>query len=55
MRDSGGDKQGSVVDRPDGCLDSKRIFGDSKEVLIKHGDQVYRLRKTRHGKLILNK
>ena len=37
------------------CLDSQAILGDRDEVLIRHGDQVYRLRKTRHGKLILNK
>jgi hemin uptake protein HemP len=38
-----------------GCLDSETIFGDRNEILIRHGDQTYRLRKTRHGKLILNK
>ena len=37
------------------CLDSRTIFGDKSEVLIRHGDQMYRLKKTRYGKLILNK
>lgn len=37
------------------CIDSQAILGDRDEVLIRHGHQVYRLRKTRHGKLILNK
>lgn len=41
--------------RRDGCIDSQTILGERDEVLIRHGDQVYRLRKTRHGKLILNK
>lgn len=38
-----------------GCIDSQAILGERDEVLIRHGDQMYRLRKTRHGKLILNK
>jgi len=37
------------------AIDSRAIFGDGKEVAIRHGDQLYRLRITRHGKLILNK
>lgn len=37
------------------CIDSQVILGDRDEVLIRHGDQIYRLRKTRYGKLILNK
>ncbi len=36
-------------------IDSRTIFGQGKEVVIRHGDQTYRLRITRHGKLILNK
>jgi hemin uptake protein HemP len=46
----GGMDQGAVD-----CLDSRTIFGDKSEVLIRHGDQMYRLKKTRYGKLILNK
>lgn len=37
------------------AIDSRTIFGSDKEVQIRHGDQMYRLRITRHGKLILNK
>jgi len=36
-------------------IDSQSIFGGRDEVVIKHGDQLYRLRITRYGKLILNK
>ena len=36
-------------------IDSRAIFGARKEVTIRHGDQLYRLRITRHGRLILNK
>jgi hemin uptake protein HemP len=47
--------------RPDGAethpawIDSRSIFGDRNEVVIRHGDQIYRLRVTKLGKLILNK
>lgn len=34
---------------------SDELFGPEREVLITHGDDVYRLRKTRTGKLILHK
>ena len=34
---------------------SQELFGVEREVLITHGDDVYRLRKTRNGKLILHK
>jgi hemin uptake protein HemP len=34
---------------------SDDLFGDENEVLIMHGDLVYRLRRTRNGKLILHK
>ena len=37
------------------AIDSRILFGAEYEVAIRHGDQVYRLRKTRNGKLILNK
>ncbi|HNY80697.1 MAG: hemin uptake protein HemP [Sedimentisphaerales bacterium] len=52
------DEQSEVLSRNQisaNCIDSQAILGDRDEVLIRHGDQVYRLRKTRHGKLILNK
>lgn len=37
------------------ALDSSRLFADRKEVKIRHAGEVYRLRLTRNGKLILNK
>ena len=36
-------------------LESKDLLGDQKQVLIKHGEFLYRLTVTRQGKLILNK
>lgn len=37
------------------ALTSDSLFGDQREILIAHADQVYRMRKTRLGKLILIK
>jgi len=36
-------------------FDSAYLLRDRKEVLIRHGGEVYRLRLTKKGKLILNK
>ena len=36
-------------------LESAALFGKRDEVLIAHGDETYRLRRTRQGKLILTK
>lgn len=36
-------------------FDSLELFGPVREIEIRHGDSVYRLRITRQGKLILNK
>ena len=36
-------------------LKSEDLFQDCREVLIEHGNETYRLRLTRSGKLILNK
>lgn len=36
-------------------IDSRSIFGDSRIVTIRHGDDVYTLRITRAEKLILTK
>lgn len=36
-------------------IDSGRLFGQRHEILIRHAGEVYRLRVTRNGKLILNK
>ncbi len=35
--------------------DSRELMRGTREVLIRHGDQVYRLRHTRNDKLILVK
>jgi len=34
---------------------SEALFGDANEVVVVHEGQYYRLRRTRNGKLILNK
>lgn len=36
-------------------LSSSELLHGAREVLIRHGEQVYRLRHTRQGKLILTK
>lgn len=36
-------------------IDSAQLLADRKEVQIRHGGEIYRLRVTRNGKLILNK
>jgi len=36
-------------------LDSARLLHGQREVLIRHGSEVYRLRHTRNDKLILTK
>lgn len=36
-------------------IDSAELFADRKEIHIRHGGELYRLRLTRNGKLILNK
>lgn len=36
-------------------IDSRDLLGDAAERLIRHGGNVYRLRVTRAGKLILTK
>ncbi|MEK7738256.1 MAG: hemin uptake protein HemP [Pseudomonadota bacterium] len=40
---------------PTPALDSAALFGKGVEVLIAHGGETYRLRRTRQGKLILTK
>jgi hemin uptake protein HemP len=37
------------------AMSSTELFGGRREVLIDHEGQVYRLRITRNGKLIMNK
>jgi hemin uptake protein HemP len=36
-------------------LESSQLFADKAEVLIRHGDEIYRLRLTRQNRLILTK
>ncbi|WP_437203808.1 hemin uptake protein HemP [Planctomicrobium sp. SH664] len=36
-------------------LDSAELFRNRKEVTIRHGEDLYRLRLTKNGKLILHK
>lgn len=36
-------------------LDSKRLLDGQREIRIRHGNEVYRLRHTRNDKLILTK
>ncbi len=36
-------------------LDSVQLFNGREEILIVHGNETYRLRRTRQGKLILTK
>lgn len=43
-----------LVDEED-CLDSAQLLGDKREIRIRHGAEIYRLRLTRSGKLILHK
>ena len=37
------------------ALDSRLLLNGGREVLIRHGDECYRLRHTRNDKLILTK
>jgi hemin uptake protein HemP len=37
------------------CLDSRTLLNGAREVIIRHGDQEYRLRHTQNDKLILTK
>lgn len=46
----------SETNRPDDrVLNSEELLRGQTEVLIRHGEQFYRLRQTRSGKLILQK
>lgn len=36
-------------------IDSRALFADTRELLIRHGNDLYRLRVTQSGKLILTK
>ena len=41
--------------RGDHAVDSADLLAGQREVLIRHGDEIYRLRHTRNDKLILTK
>ncbi len=40
---------------PPTMLESTNLLGESREVLIRHGAETYRLKLTRHDRLILTK
>jgi hemin uptake protein HemP len=40
---------------PDGVIDTRHLFGDRDVIEIHHNGEVYRLRITKNGKLILTK
>jgi hemin uptake protein HemP len=40
---------------PDPSIESHALLRGTREVLIRHGDEIYRLRHTRNDKLILTK
>ncbi len=44
-----------VLKETDKVIPSAELFGGAKFVLIRHGDALYRLVRTRQNKLILNK
>ena len=56
---SSGDPKGAplapVTQRDSVVIESVHLFADHKEVQIRHRGEIYRLRLTRNGKLILNK
>jgi hemin uptake protein HemP len=45
----------SVISPPREKWNSAELLGDRIEILIQHGSEVYRLRRTRQDKLILYK
>ena len=57
QRERDGIGGGPAERRPPGApvIDSAYLLAGRKEVQIRHGGEVYRLRVTRNGKLILNK
>jgi hemin uptake protein HemP len=43
------------VELADNRIDSRTLFVDTREIVISHGDETYRLRLTAQNKLILTK
>jgi hemin uptake protein HemP len=54
-RDRPRDAQPSATEQHLPVIQSRSLFGTSKEVVISHAGEMYRLKITRQGKLILNK
>jgi hemin uptake protein HemP len=53
--DTGAPRQHLKADADNRQLDSRELFGKERELLIHHNGELYRLRLTRAGKLILTK
>lgn len=57
--DNAGEIRTSLIERSislaDNRLNSRDLFAASREILISHGDETYRLRLTAQNKLILTK
>ncbi len=47
--------EGEPDSPPPRVVSSETLLGGDREVLIRHGADVYRLIRTRNGKLLLNK
>ncbi len=54
-RDRTGERRDGAPRAAPRVIESTRLFGERREVGIRHRGEVYRLRVTRNGKLILNK
>ena len=56
---SGESRASTMQDRTirivDGCIDSRELFVEMREIVIGHGEDRYRLRLTAQNKLILTK
>jgi len=50
-----GDPGPAGTDESDAEISSAELLRGRREILIRHGDDLYRLRLTRNGKLILQK
>jgi hemin uptake protein HemP len=57
--DSGGQVRTALIERSvpltDNRINSRDLFASTREILIAHGDETYRLRLTAQNKLILTK
>jgi hemin uptake protein HemP len=49
------DREGMPARAESAWIDSRELFAGREEIVIRHGDQIYRLKITRYGRLILNK